>query len=177
MATKKSMWVLFGILVISAWVLGSAIQAGAETMNYKFYSYVIKVENVPVGDVEGHTMGVNVRSVFLVFENGEVATGYAVATGDSTKGTGSFSQYVNIIFADGSTILIKDQGTVGEEQAPGHIQRADGQVKSLKGQADLKESRGLKLLKPSIFRSKNGKLDQKELVKELIPIPSLPNDF
>ena len=38
MATKKSMWVLFGILVISAWVLGSAIQAGAETMNYKFYT-------------------------------------------------------------------------------------------------------------------------------------------
>ena len=25
MATKKSMWVLFGILVISAWVLGSVI--------------------------------------------------------------------------------------------------------------------------------------------------------
>jgi hypothetical protein len=29
MATKKLMWVLFGILMISAWVLGSAIQAGA----------------------------------------------------------------------------------------------------------------------------------------------------
>jgi len=30
MFTKKSMMVLFGILVISAWVLGSAIQAGAQ---------------------------------------------------------------------------------------------------------------------------------------------------
>ena len=29
MATKKSMWVLFGISVISAWFFGSAIQAGA----------------------------------------------------------------------------------------------------------------------------------------------------
>ncbi len=29
MITKKSMWILFGIIVLSAWVLGSAIQAGA----------------------------------------------------------------------------------------------------------------------------------------------------
>jgi len=33
MANRKAMWLLFGILTISAWVLGSAIQAEAETMN------------------------------------------------------------------------------------------------------------------------------------------------
>jgi steroid delta-isomerase-like uncharacterized protein len=31
MTTRKSTWVIFGIFVISAWVLGSAIQAGAQT--------------------------------------------------------------------------------------------------------------------------------------------------
>jgi steroid delta-isomerase-like uncharacterized protein len=31
MATRKSMRIIFGILMISAWVLGSAIQAGAQT--------------------------------------------------------------------------------------------------------------------------------------------------
>jgi hypothetical protein len=30
MGAKKSMWVFIGILVILAWVLGSAIQVGAE---------------------------------------------------------------------------------------------------------------------------------------------------
>ena len=35
MATKKPIWVLFGILVISAWILGSAIQVGAETLMRK----------------------------------------------------------------------------------------------------------------------------------------------
>jgi len=35
MTTKKSVWVLFGILVLSAWVLGSAIQVGAETMKFR----------------------------------------------------------------------------------------------------------------------------------------------
>jgi hypothetical protein len=41
----------------------------------------------------------------------------------------------------------------------------------------LKESRGLKVLKPSIFHSKKGKLDEKDMAKELLPIPFLPNDF
>ncbi|MEN6317830.1 MAG: ketosteroid isomerase-related protein [Syntrophaceae bacterium] len=31
MTTRKSTWIIFGIFVISAWVLGSAIQAGAQT--------------------------------------------------------------------------------------------------------------------------------------------------
>jgi len=113
MATKKSMWVLFGLLVISAWVLGAAVQAGAETMNYKFYTYVIKGENVPVSDVEGHSVGLQVRGAFYVFENGEVATSSVVVTGDFIKGSGSFMQYVTVTFADGSTIIIKSQGRVG----------------------------------------------------------------
>jgi len=54
MATKKSMWVFFGILVISAWVLGSAIQAGAETLRIKVSSYSTQVEVIQVGDMEGH---------------------------------------------------------------------------------------------------------------------------
>ena len=54
MATKKLVLVFFGILVISSLILGSAIQAGAETLKFKFYSYVTQNESVPVGDVEGH---------------------------------------------------------------------------------------------------------------------------
>ncbi len=74
MATRKTVWVLFGILVISAWVFGSAIEIGAETLNYKVYTYVTKGERVPIGDVEGHIMGFQIRKAFCVFENGEVAT-------------------------------------------------------------------------------------------------------
>ena len=113
MATKKSMWVLFGILVISIWVLGSAIQVGAETLNYKFYTYVIKNENVPVGDVEGHVVNLSMRGAFWVFENGEIATINHVATGDYINRVGPFMQYVTINFEDGSTIIIKSHGTLG----------------------------------------------------------------
>jgi hypothetical protein len=117
MATKKSLCVLFVISVISACVLGSAMQAGAETMNYKFYTWVIKGEDVPVGDVEGHIVGLSMRGSFYVFENGEVATINTVATRDLIKGSGPFMQYVTINFADGSTIIIKSQGTLGAPAA------------------------------------------------------------
>ena len=43
MARRKSMWILFGILVISVWVLASATQAGAETWKYKYYNYAEKI--------------------------------------------------------------------------------------------------------------------------------------
>ena len=112
MATKKSRFVLFGILSISAWILGSGIQVGAETLNFKAYTYVTKAERVSVGDVDGHNVGFSIRRAFLVFENGEVATQISVITSDAIKGSGDSLQYSTITFSDGSTIIIKAVGTV-----------------------------------------------------------------
>ena len=111
MATKKSTWVLLGILAIPVWVLGSTIQVGAETLNYKTYTYVTKAESVPVGDVDGHTMTLYVRRAFIVFENGEVATQISVITSDWIKGSGPGLQYNTMTFSDGSTIIMKVQAT------------------------------------------------------------------
>ena len=113
MATRKSIWVHLGILAISIWILGSVIQAGAETtLKFKSYTYVIKAESFPVGDVDGHTVGFTTRRAFLVFENGEVATQRSVSTSDAIKGSGSSLTYQNITFSDGSTIIIKAVGAV-----------------------------------------------------------------
>jgi hypothetical protein len=135
MATKRTLWVLFGVLVISVWVLGSTIQAGAETMNYKFYTYVIKNEIVPVGDVEGHAVVLTMRGAFYVFENGEVATINHVATGDFIKWVGPFMQYVTINFEDGSTIIIKSQGTFGGASGTwtSEILKGTGRFEGIKG--------------------------------------------
>ncbi len=146
MATRKSMWVLFGILLISAWVLGSAIQAGAETMNYRFYTWVIRGEDVPVGDVEGHMVGIAIRGAFWAFENGEVATITHVATRDLIKGSGPFMQYVTVNFADGSTIIIKSHGTLGGTAAgalatggwTSEIIKGTGRFTGIKGTATSK---------------------------------------
>jgi len=114
MAANKLICALFGILVISAWVLGSAIQAGAETLNFKVYTWAVKQENIPVGDAEGHNVGSYVRPAFIVFENGEVATSYAVGTFDWLKPSISIQQYKTWTFSDGSTMFIKTtHGIVG----------------------------------------------------------------
>ena len=113
MAMRKSRWIYLGILVISAWILCYSTQAEAETWNFKFYTWVIKGETVPVGDVEGHSVWFLQRGAFRVFENGEVATATAVVTGDFIKGAGPLTQYVTLTFGDGSTIIIKSEGTAG----------------------------------------------------------------
>ncbi len=112
MTTKKSIEVLGGILVILAWILGSVLQAGAETLKYKAYTYVTKAESAPIDDVNGHYMFFNIRRAFFVFENGEVATQRSVITGDQTKGSGSGLQYSTITFPDGSTIIVRVQFAV-----------------------------------------------------------------
>ena len=141
MATKRSMWVLFGILVISAFILGSAVQAGAETMKFKFYTYVTQRESAPIRDVEGHEVSFSIRRGFCVFENGEVATEVAVTTGDNIKGSGSSTMYRTITFSEGSTIVMRVQITVAgsaegkhkSTQATSEIIKGTGRFEGIKG--------------------------------------------
>ena len=141
MAKKKSTWVLFSVLLISALILGSTIQVGAETLNFKFYSYASKGDRVSVGDSEGHAMILSVRKNFIVFENAEIATANNVLTGDLIKGKGTFVQYITITFPDGSTIVVKEQGTlegtaVGSNTSAsttGQIIKGTGRFEGIKG--------------------------------------------
>lgn len=110
MATKKSIWVLIGILVISAWVLGSFIQAGAETLRIKVSSYSTQVEVIQVGDMEGHIIMPHTRRGLAFFENGDVATYTCWAMGDLIKGKGTADGYTMFTFEDGSTIVYKFKG-------------------------------------------------------------------
>ena len=109
--------ILFGVLAISAWGLGSDIQARAETMKFKFYTYAVKSELIPIGDVEGHAFGFTIRRSFVVLENGEVATAKAVITSEGVKNSGQILQYVTYKFNDGSTFIIRSQGTFGTPAA------------------------------------------------------------
>ena len=135
MATKKLIWIPFGILVISAWIFGYTTQAGAETLNYKSYSYTAKLENVSVGDEEGHTLYLAIRRAFYVVENGEVATASLPQIGDFTKGAGSYTLYNTITFADGSTIHIRVKGAVGAGagSSKGEIIKGTGRFEGIQG--------------------------------------------
>jgi hypothetical protein len=135
MLTTHSLRVLLGVCVISAWVLGVAVPGAAETLTYKFYTWVSKAERVPIGDVEGHAVALVVRDSFNVFDNGEVATTTSVITNDFVKGAGPFLQYSTLKFSDGSTIMWKSQGTIGAGAGAytSEITKGTGRFDGIKG--------------------------------------------
>jgi hypothetical protein len=110
MAKKKSMCVLFGIVVILAWVFGSAIQAGAETLKCRTATTATKDERISVGDEEGHVLVLQILEGLAFFENGEIAKLRVNAIGDSTPGKGAQAiAYSIFTFEDGSTIVVRLQ--------------------------------------------------------------------
>jgi hypothetical protein len=94
MTTKKSLWVLFGILVISDWVL----EARAETMKCRNAYTSTKRDTWPVADEEGHVLGLGINEGLSFFENGEIAKMRAHAAFDviPEKGTQSMGYYLHI---------------------------------------------------------------------------------
>jgi len=139
--TKKSIWVLFSILGISGWILGSAIQAGAETMNFKFLNHVTRYETFPTGDIEGHNIVISVREGAAIFNRGELAWIKSTNYVDSVKeGPYTFDQYYLITFQDGSRITCRNKGAAeaalgktASEKIMGEILNGTGRFEGMKG--------------------------------------------
>ncbi len=140
MATKKSMWVFIGILVVSAWVLGSAIQAGAETMKCRIAGTVTKDESVPVSDEEGHSLHLLITEGLAFFENGEIAKVRSHNLSDRISEKGSqVIGYTIYTFEDGSTIVQRFQRLLvsGDPtaKATGELTKGTGRFEGIKGSA------------------------------------------
>ena len=108
MAKKKSMilWSLVNILIIAVWLLVVVTQAGGETMKARSSNNMVKIEAIPIGDVDAHHIGVGTRDGLAFFESGEVATLKSFNTWDLFGGKGGLVQgYSLFTFVDGSTII------------------------------------------------------------------------
>jgi hypothetical protein len=137
MATKKLIAVLLGVLVILAWVLGSAIQAGAETMKCRTATTATKEETIAVSDEEGHVLGLRILQGLAFFENGEIAKLRVHVIYDFIPGKGAqvISYYV-FTFEDGSTIVTRDQPLIsktGSATVTGELIKGKGRFEGIKG--------------------------------------------
>ena len=162
MATKKSIWILIGMVVIMAWLLGSVIQAVAETKEVRTVCQFSKLEIMPVGDVEGHIFYI-AETRGLAFVDGEVAVYVGWAKGETIKGIGPYDGYTKYTYEDGSTIVYKGQAAVRvapdgktslHEDGRGEITMGTGRFEGIKGSVSytgkrftaispgLKETRG-----------------------------------
>ena len=87
-------------------------RAEAETVKYKITSYITKMEMLPVPDVENHFIGEQERRGVAIFENGETAAYHMWCTWDVIIGQGgSYGGYSILSYSDGSTSMIKIEGT------------------------------------------------------------------
>ncbi len=141
-----SIWGLIGILVITAWLLAPVTQAAAEIVKKaKVTSYIVKVEAIPVPDVEGHIVGVYERRGVAISEDGEVAAYHTRGTFDFIKHQGPFQGYSQLTYKDGSTTLVKYQGTMtltpGEKlptlAGKGEYIKGTGRLQGIKGNASF----------------------------------------
>jgi hypothetical protein len=135
---------IVSILGIAIWVLGSVPQATAETLNFRSFNHVTKQETVPIADVEGHIMRLQVREGVAVFENGELAWISGALFTNYVKGAGTGEAYGTYTFpSDGSSFTVHSQGTVGAASAgvpsaskwTSEITNGTGRFQGIKGTA------------------------------------------
>jgi len=131
-----------GVFLITALILVPNAQAGEKTVKLKLIGPLTRIEAVPIPDVEKHAIGVLERRGVAIYENGETAAYHTRATFDSIRGQGgSFNGYSDYIFADGSTIITKYQGTAavppGEKlyslKGTGKYIKGTGRFEGIKG--------------------------------------------
>jgi hypothetical protein len=131
------------IFVIGIWLLGSVPQATAETLNFKTFNHVTKMERVPIADADGHFISASVREGVTIFENGELTWIKVTGVADTIKGAGPFDMYATYTFQDGSTFTTRTKGKVeatpvGVQTAAkftGEIIHGTGRFRGIKGTA------------------------------------------
>lgn len=110
----KSMIALFGAVLMMGVGLAPSdgVLAGeiVKTSGRTVY-HITKAQAAAVGDVPGHLVGIAESSGLNFDDNGEVGTYYGVFTFDYINGTGTHEAYTVTTYKDGSTTILKTQGT------------------------------------------------------------------
>jgi hypothetical protein len=134
MATRKSMWILFGTLIIAGWILGSVTHGGAQTYTVKCRQtgHFPKTHIIEVGDVPGHILYVGETAAVQSCDDGSVATVSSKFMGDMTKGSGRAQGYTLATYEDGSTQWSKYQQTVTPDPN-GKTATGEGTFENIKG--------------------------------------------
>ncbi len=142
---KKTILAFILVSLLSLSIGLFIVQASAETVNWKVTSYVVKMEGVPVPDVEGHFIGMYERRGLAIFEDGKVRAYHTRGTFDVIKGQGSIHGYTTLTSKDGSETMVKYQATMtlppGEKLAifsgKGEYIKGTGQFQGIKGEVSF----------------------------------------
>ena len=95
---------LFCIVILQ---LISLKAAEAETLKFRIYTYVTRMESMPIGFVDAPTNILCERHGYINFEDGEVATFLSRAIGKNSIQKGTRDGYALITYSDNSTSVFE----------------------------------------------------------------------
>jgi hypothetical protein len=100
-----------GALILTLGILNSAPPTQAEDLKCKLISMMTKIEMNNIEDQKGHVVGIYERKGITIYDNGEVADESNHGWFDGNEGGGKWQGYCLQTFKDGSTMMMKYQGT------------------------------------------------------------------
>jgi hypothetical protein len=100
------------ILCAAAGAVSFAMPAKAdETLKWRQVQHVTSNQNQPVGDVDGHLLGVIRLPGIVFFPDGSTGTSLVIGTYDVVATGGPINGYYTVNFSDGSALWMKYTGT------------------------------------------------------------------
>jgi hypothetical protein len=157
MSTRNQIYFYSMMLTIAALVICYSTPAVAESMNYKFNTQLVRVDIVESEEVDGHVVYLIYEDI--IFESGELATIKAPATTAHINGVGPLILTVHMIFADGSMITKKRQGTI-RTTTEGTAALCDWTSEILNGSGRFEGIKGSQKAKATYLKVEKGEIER-----------------
>ena len=117
----------------------AAAEAAEQSWGGHMVTTVVRFEVVPVGDAEGHSVGLYEHRGAIVHEDGRIGQLVARGTFDFVRGVASYRGYMVIDYEDGARAFGETRGTY---DATGARATDRGRMTFTGGEAGLEELRG-----------------------------------
>jgi len=134
----KKLFLLYLHALVFSFTLGFyPVDANAEDVEYQLSTYLVRIDFIPVPDVDKHAIGIFERRGVAIFKNGETAAYHSRGTWDLIDGNGTFQGYTILTFEDGSTTISKYSGN--QTQESGKLATMKGKGEYIKGTGKFEE--------------------------------------
>jgi hypothetical protein len=128
----KKVFMLSVFAIVIAITIGfTSTDANAEDVEYQVIDYLVRVDFIPVPDVDKHAVGTYERRGVAIYKDGQTAAYHSKGTWDFIDSNGPFTGYATLTYKDGSTAMTRYSGNMTKE--PEKLPRYTGKGEYIKG--------------------------------------------
>lgn len=108
---KLATWGGLALVTLALWLPLGFVQAGEMVLKGKEIGNTTEATWIQIGDDESHGIGTYQMTWLIFLEDGQVGTATDKGTFEPRKGVGTHQGYFVATYADGSTQMLRYQGT------------------------------------------------------------------